>query len=282
MHDILLFGLISAACIAILGLNYQAVERAVIAWTTGYAEWLHDELDRQFVEVTKAQCILMFVGGGTAGAVLGWLVYPSPLAALPLGAIGWLIPRLYVKRRAQKRRNAFGGQLVDSLVLLANSLRSGLSLLQSFHIVVSEMDAPISDELGLVLKEQRLSAQLDDALKHLNERMQSEDLDMVVTSILTLRETGGNLAETFDTVVYTIRERKKVEDKIKSLTAQGYLQGIMACFSPVAFVILMYVMQKQIVMPLLTTPAGWLMMAIAAALDIMGFFVLKKLVTIRV
>ena len=222
--------------------------------------------------------------------ILGWSVGLGLLFGLvlhpllvPVGAlIGWMIPGALLRRDLKKRHAAFEAQLVDALVLLSNALRSGLSLMQGFRIVVKEMPAPISQEFELVLREQQISAMLDDALVNLGERLKSKDMDIVITSILTLRETGGNLPETFDTVVYTIRERKKIEGRIETLMTMGVTQGVVACFMPYAFLLMMGVLQPQIVKPLFTTWTGWAILGAATILDILGYFVIRAMAKVRV
>ena len=109
-----------------------------------------------------------------------------------------------------------------------------------------------------------------DALKNLAERVPTPDLDMVVTSIVTIRETGANLAEVFDVIAHTVRERKKVEGKIQAMTAEGMTQGVMMCAVPPVLIIAFYFLDPTLVAPLFTTVLGILMLLVIAALDVMG------------
>jgi tight adherence protein B len=245
-----------------------------------YARWL----------VTQSEAIFQALGRGEAKArIAGWTLGPAlllglmhPLLGLVGALLGWHVPRLLMRRQIQKRHAAFEAQLVDALVLLSNALRSGLSLLQGFRIIVKEMPPPISQEFELVLREQQISAALDDALLNLGQRIRSKDLDIVITSILTLRETGGNLPETFDTVTYTIRERKKVEGKVDALTTMGVTQGVVACFLPYAFLGLMGIVQPQLIRPLLTTWPGWICIGLATVLDVLGYFFIRRMARVQV
>lgn len=117
------------------------------------------------------------------------------------------------------------GQLVDGLNLISSGLRAGLSLPQSMGMVVEELPQPISQEFNLVLQQNRLGIPLDEALDNLNERLSLQDLQMFVSSVSILRETGGNLPETFDTISDVIRERVRLDQKIQTFVAQGKLQG---------------------------------------------------------
>ena len=103
--------------------------------------------------------------------------------------------------------------MIDGLTLLSNGLKSGISMIQALQMVVEELPNPFSQELNLVLSQQRLGVSLEEAFLNLSERIPTEDVQMFVSSIVILSETGGNLSQTFDTVVHTIRERIKIEKK---------------------------------------------------------------------
>lgn len=247
-----------------------------------YTAWMVKELEKQFITISPIKCKIYIILSVISTGVISYLIIHTLLIAIPLAVLGWFVPRKIVNSMAKKRKQRFDEQLVDALVLLSNALRSGLSLLQGVRIVVREMDPPISQEFNLVLREQKFSALLDDALLNLSKRMQSKDLDIVVTSILTLRETGGNLSETFDNVTYTIRERKKVEGKIVSLTTMGFTQGMVACLLPFAFIFLMSIVHPTMVHPLLYTWTGRIFLFIAFILDGIGFIFIRKTVQIEV
>lgn len=247
-----------------------------------YARWLVRQNESQFLSLELREAKVQ---------ILAWMLVPALLLSVALGhplfgvlgaAAGWHVPRWRANRQIRARRKAFDAQLVDTLVLLSNALRSGLSLLQGFRIVIKEMPPPMSQELELVLREQQISAAFDKALENLGERLQSKDLDIVITSILTLRETGGNLPETFDTVTYTIRERKKVEGKVETLTAMGLTQGTVSCVLPYVFLALMGLVQPRIVAPLFNSWLGIACLALATFLDLIGFFFIRRVVRIRV
>jgi tight adherence protein B len=213
------------------------------------------------------------LGGGFAGRVgLGLL--------FALG--GYFLPRGLVKFLRKRRVNTIDDQLVDALGLMANSLKAGLSLQQALELVVREMKPPISDEFGRVVKEIHLGKLTDDALRRFAERLPLEDLRLAVDSILTLRETGGNLSETFQVIATTIVERKKIEGKIKSMTAQGMTQGVVMCLMPIVLIVMFAALDPNYMHPFFTTPLGWLMMAGVFSLDAVGLWLMNKLVKVEV
>ena len=163
-----------------------------------------------------------------------------------------------------------------------NLLKSGLSLIQSMDMVKEEMDDPLSQEFSLVLSEQRLGKPLEEALLGLEKRVGTEDVQIMVTSINILRQSGGNLTETFDTIAHTIRERKKVEGRIKTLTAQGVSQGVIIVCMPFVLAGVLYLMDQDLIRRLWTTPIGLVMLLFMLMLQVIGSVIIKKVVTIRV
>jgi len=171
---------------------------------------------------------------------------------------------------------------VDALTLMSNALKSGMNLQQSFELVVKELKPPITDEFGRVVKEIQLGRLTDDALRNLAARVPLPDLRLAVESILTLRETGGNLTETFQVIAMTIVERKKVEGKIKAMTAQGMTQGIAMCLMPVFFLFLFSLIDPSYTRPMFQTPLGLVMLVVMLLLQAAGLGMMFKIVKIKV
>ena len=144
------------------------------------------------------------------------------------------------------------------------------------------MEAPISEEFATVVKETKLGLPLDDALQNLADRVPTPDLDMVVTAIITIRETGANLAEVFDVIAHTVRERKKVEGKIQAMTAEGMTQGVMMCGVPPVLIVTFFFLDPTLVEPLFNSVLGILMLMIIAGMDAMGMWMILKVVKIDV
>ncbi|MCX6552470.1 MAG: type II secretion system F family protein [Acidobacteria bacterium] len=210
-----------------------------------------------------------------------WLLTAWPIGVLAASA-GAAAPYAWVRYRLYLHKQAMDNQLVDVLILMANSLKSGLSLLQAVELGATESKKPIVSEFEKVLKEVQLGQSIDHALMHMSERAALPDLEMAVHSIVTLRETGGNLSETFMTVAHTIVERKKVEGKIGSLTAQGLYQGFAMCAMPFIMGGMFYLMDPNYMNPMLTTGLGWAMWVAVIVLDSLGMWAILKIVDIDV
>lgn len=247
-----------------------------------YLGWIAGNLDLLNIRepAAKARGLLRWsiIGCGVAGFVLSRSLLVAALVAI----IGSGVPVLAVREMHRRRRAKFGGQLVDALNLVANSLRAGLSLPQSLEILSREMPAPISEEFAIVLKEYQMGVPLNDALERLAQRMHNPNLDIVVTSVNILRETGGRLTETFDTIAHTIRERDKVQLKIGTYTAQGRMQAYIISGMPVVLGLLFHVIDPAYIRPLYTTPLGWFLLVVMVLLQVTGLTVIMKAVRIDI
>ncbi len=196
--------------------------------------------------------------------------------------IGFMVPRIFVKRMKLKRIQKFNAQIGDALVVMSNSLRAGFSFLQATEMVSREMPPPISEEFGRTLREMNLGTPTEEALFNLTTRIESEDLDLVVTAVLIQRQVGGNLAEILDGISHTIRERIRIKGEIKTLTAQGRVSGIIVGILPVVIGLVLAVINPSYIGVLFTNPIGWAMLTAGAISQTIGIALIKKVVDIKV
>ena len=176
----------------------------------------------------------------------------------------------------------FDEQLTDALGTMSNALRAGFSISQAFESVAEADLHPISDEFALLLQQLRVGMSFDDALASLENRIGSDDLSLVVTAIDIARKTGGNLTEIFDRISETIRSRMRIERKVRTLTAQGRLQGLIVSLMPFLLCIVMTVMKPGLMIPFLTSLHGICCLAVASVMVLAGWIVIRKIVTIKV
>ena len=172
--------------------------------------------------------------------------------------------------------------MVDALQLLSNGVRAGLSVPQAIGMIVDEMPAPISQEFNILLQQNRIGMPLEECFENLAKRVTLEDNDMFVSAVNILRETGGNLAETFDTIVDVIRERVRLQQKVDTFTAQGMFQGMTIGAMPYMLGFVYYLQDPNSMTPLFTTPVGLIMLFLAVVLDIAGIYVIMKIVKIKI
>lgn len=195
---------------------------------------------------------------------------------------GGLLPVLILKIKIAKRTKAFNEQLGDSLILIANSLRTGYSFMQALEMVAKEMTQPISVEFGRTLREMNLGVVTEEALQNLAKRVNSDDLELVITAVLIQRQIGGNLAEILDNIAGTIRERVKIKGEIKTMTAQGRISGLIIGIMPLGLGLMIYSINPEYIKILFTAPVGKIMLIGAACSECLGILLIRKIVNIEV
>lgn len=201
--------------------------------------------------------------------------------ALAFMILGWQIPKPIMNYLVEKRKRKFQSQMVDGLNLISSGLRAGLSLPQSMSMVVEELPNPIAQEFNLVLQQNRLGVSLDEALNNMNIRLKLDDVQMFVSSVTILRETGGNLPETFDTISDVIRERVRLDQKIQSYVAQGKTQGTILCAMPFVLLILFSMSDPENMKQMFTTGVGIFLLSLSVGLVFLGGFFMSKIIKIK-
>ncbi len=255
--------------------------------TVGSREEILELLDKMYVDVEekKLTMILVLVSFGL-GFVVFLLTWPHLLVGLLIGTVvvitGWVLPKIFVNMAWERRCTQLTDQMVDGLTIMGNSVKAGQSLSQALERVVENTTGPLAQEFNLILNKIRLGMAVEEALNEFGERIPKPDVQMFVTSVNILKETGGNLAETFQTIVLTIRERQKVEKKIQALTAQGTMQAIIISLVPFVLMVVFLLVDPNYIMPLFTRPLGWFILVVMLALQTIGLVVMKKIVSIKV
>ncbi len=202
--------------------------------------------------------------------------------ALVLALVGYMLPAIYVGFRKSSRRAAINGQLVETLGLLANSLRSGFAFTQAIELASKQLTPPIQDELHSLLRDVGLGARMDDALEGLVRRTGSLDIDMMVTSIMVQRTTGGNLSEILDNVANTIRERERLKGEIKALTASQRFTGLILSVYPIVLGGLFFLIAPSLMKVLFTEELGRFLLVLAIFLQGLGMFTIHRILQLDV
>jgi tight adherence protein B len=203
---------------------------------------------------------------------------------LGLGAaiVGYMLPAMWVNGKKRSRINKINKQLVDLLGLVSNSLKSGYGLMQSFEFASRQMHAPIAIEIRRMLRESNLGMGAEDALNALGDRIDSSDLDMVLTAIQIQRTVGGNLAEILDKVGSTMRERERIRGEINTLVAQQKMTGIVIGGLPIFMFAIFMVMNPGYMSLLLTETIGNAMLGTAVVLQLLGYFSMRRIMAIEI
>jgi tight adherence protein B len=184
-----------------------------------FAQRLARDLARADLKITVGEYLVAVAIFVCLGILIG-IALRNVVIGLVLVVAAILVPRMLVSRRRAARLRDFNAQLADTITLMANSLRSGYALLQAMELVSREARAPMSTEFERVVREVGLGRTPEEALGNLVRRIQSDDLELMVTAVNVQREVGGNLAQVLDTISDTIRERVKLKGEVRVITSQ--------------------------------------------------------------
>jgi len=269
-----------AASVAVTQLLANRLEVTVAG--RGFAARLRADLAKSNLRLSVGEFLIVQASSAALTAAFALFISRTTPVAVAFGLAGWLAPMAWLTRRKAARLRAFNDQLADTIELLSNSLRSGLSLLQAMELISREGLPPVSEEFHRVVQEVGLGVSPQNGLRHLVQRVDSEDLDLLVIAVLVQFEIGGNLSRILDSIARTIRERIKLQGEIRTLSAQGRMSGYILSGLPVAIGgILMLIAPAYI--GKLFTPGPWLVLPGAAAMGIiLGTLIMRKLVAIDV
>jgi tight adherence protein B len=225
--------------------------------------------------------IVLSVASGLLPLAIVYRLTGSIWIGLAVGLIGLFLPRFLLSRNIKKRRDLFNHQLVEVLTQMANSLKAGFGLLQAIAQAADESKPPIASELRQTLRDIQVGASVEDAFNNLDERVGSDDLDIVVTAILVQRGAGGSLAEIIDGVSHTMRERIRIRGEINTLTAQGKYTGYLIGALPIMLAGGFFLVNRHYEALLFTTDLGHVMLAGWAVMQTIGLLVIRKILSIE-
>lgn len=264
--------------------------------TDNYARTMGAETARQFEDVFMFVSPAKIARLGRLAALAAFFIFFIPLFSftnvvstvigvvlgLAAGAFVFTLPGRYVRILRDRRRTKFNEQLVEALGTMSNALRAGFSINQAFESVVENGEKPISQEFSVLLQQMRVGLSFEDALASLDRRVASDDLTLVCTSIDIARKTGGNLTEIFDRISETIRGRMRIERRVRTLTAQGRLQGMIVSCMPIVLGIAMTVLKPDVMKPFLMSLKGMACVGVTLALVLAGWLIIRKIIKIEV
>lgn len=247
-----------------------------------YGERLERQLIAADSKMSAGEFLIMRLTVTLGLLAVGLLISGNLVGGLLLSIIGWMVPGMWLSRKQAARAKLFAAQLPDMLTMLTGSLRSGYGLLYAMTLIEKEMPDPIATEFGRVIRETALGYSIGDALDHLVERVQNDDLALIVTAVHIQNEVGGSLAEVLETIARTIRERIQLKGQIQAITSQQRATGTMLSLLPFIVGTLIFMMSPDYMSSILQP--GWtLMIPISATvMVIMGNIVMKRVTAIDV
>lgn len=204
------------------------------------------------------------------------------VVAAIVATIIFVTPSMILKVMKKRRSDEFVDQLPDALSSIASSLRSGLNLVKAFQQVSKNQPQPLAQEFTQVLVEYRVGTDLNDSLDQLAKRIDREDILLMNSAIKISRTVGGNLADTLEVLSRTLREKSKVEGKIRALTSMGKAQGTLATFFPVFIGYVFYKIEPAAMSLLFTTRLGWIWLGIMVVMSLLAYGMINKIVNVDV
>ena len=240
-----------------------------------------NDLSEMFLFIDPRQMLALNVSSMFFLGLLGWF-FLGPVVAGALTMFGFFVPALVVRYYRKRRTRKFNVQLVDALQAVANALKAGLTFQQAMEQVARDAPIPLGQEFGLFIKELKLGVQPEEALLAMARRVGSDDLDLVATSTNIARQLGGNMAEMYETLSGTIRERFRIEGKIDSVTSQGKLQGWIVSAMPLVLGLVMRWMRPDLMNPMLEHAFGWVLLAAILVMEVMGVLIIRRITNIDI
>lgn len=228
------------------------------------------------IEVAPGVIVLATTFLLAGGGYVGYLYSGRILTAVIAGGLCASIPGLVVWHRRSKRFMEFSRQLPDALTMMKNSLQAGHTLPKAMQVISEEMPEPMATEFFETVEELNLGVPVKNAMANLTRRVKDENLNIFVTAMLVQREVGGNLSQLLGNLSGTIRDRFRVDQEVRALTAEGRMSGYVVGALPIALAVVINLMQPDYLDPLLHTESGHTLLKIAATLEIVGFYFIRK------
>lgn len=243
---------------------------------------LDSRLDRSGLTLTLVAFLTIVISIGFGGFVICFIISRNFYLSLSIGILLLTVPFFFMEIKKRQREEKFTEMFPDALTMISRSLRSGHSFTSAIELVGTEVSAPVGTLFKTAYDQQLLGLRINDTLNNLNNRIDSLDLRFFTTAADINREVGGNFAEILDKLADTIRERIKIRRQLRVHTAQARMTGYILAGMPIAAFFLMNLMIPNYQKTLLHDDMGRTILIIAAIMQVIGFFVIRRIINIRI
>jgi tight adherence protein B len=282
MNPLLVIVLMGLGVAAIVWLLLRVARDALDNRMRRIASDIERSLADAYVFVSRQRVAAITLLAMIALPVCAFILSGNLFIALASIAVALALPRRALVWMRNKRVATLERQLPGTLLMLAGALRAGASFPVALESSVQEAVPPISQELDLLLREIRLGIDLDVAMRNIEKRIPVPDFTMVTAAVTITREVGGNLAEALESVARTLRDKLQMEGKIRALTSQGRMQGIVMTCLPLFLMIVLRLIEPVATKPLFTTSTGWGTLAVIAVMEVLGYQAIARITRIDV
>ncbi len=233
------------------------------------------------LDIRPEEFVLYWFMGAFIATLLTFTFTTDYVQTIAVMVIAISAPPIYIRIKVNQNRSLFQVQLGDALMILSNALRAGFSFQQALSSAAKVLPYPIGKEFNIVSKEIQIGMDIEDSLNAVSERMENEDIKLLATAVVIQQKVGGNLAEIMDTLSNTIRERLSVARNIKTLTAQGRMSGIVVGGIPIFSLLALSVVNPSYMIPLFETGLGRALLFVGVVMQLIAFFIIRKMIDIR-
>lgn len=242
---------------------------------------LAEDLARAGLRITPPEYLLIRIGAVALGALAGLFRFGISFGPLIMAAVGFVLPPLVVGYLQRRRQDRFNDQLTGMLQLLSNSLKTGYAIDRALETVAAKSQPPVSTEFERVTTEITLGTSVEEALSSLLLRINSPDLEFIVTAILLHVRVGGNLAEVLDNISDTLRDRLQTKRDMSVLTAQSRASATIITGLPILLALGLYVFVPGYFAPMTSTFIGYVLLGIAGLLILVGNILIRRMTALQ-
>ncbi|HWK70110.1 MAG TPA: type II secretion system F family protein [Burkholderiaceae bacterium] len=260
----------------------QSLGGAYARYRQAFKQQASERMGEFFLFLDPSQLWLANLAAGAVVSLAGYIAFGNAWLSAAAGAAALAAPQYGIRRVRLRRLRNFDRQLPDMLMALSGALRAGSGMQAALRHIVAQSPIPLSQEFGLMLRQQRMGVPFEHALGGLYRRMPTEGMGLLASSLKIAAQSGGNLAETLEGIADTLRARLHLLGRIHALTSQGRLQAcIMACL-PAVLALALHYLDPTAMAALWETPLGWSVLGIIVLLEAVGIFFILRIVSIQV
>src|ERR1700687_684407 len=242
---------------------------------------LTEDLARAGLNITPSEYLLIRIGAVALGALIGLFRFGFSIGPVVLGLIGFIVPPLVMAFLQRRRQTMFNEQLTGMLQLLSNSLKTGYAIDRALETVASKSQPPVSTEFERVATEITLGTSVEEALSALLLRINSSDLEFIVTAILLHTRAGGNLGEVLHTISDTLRDRLQTKRDMSVLTAQSRASATIITGLPILLAFGLYLFVPGYFAPMTSTFVGYVLLGVAGLLILIGNIIIRRMTALQ-